>query len=225
MKIFSGKKSFEGLSLYRFMICMGLFILFVAVVTPLIHRGITNKRYEVGLKQALFILSEAMVYVTAESPAGDDGNDIYYWYLLDVLNKNFKSSNCNHTKNLACPAAEYLTKNGRARMSDLIFKGGENIVIAGKLFRLNIPVAPDEPLLVTVDTNGGTMKPNKLGYDVFVFQVLNRKLRAMGAKDTIYPVENYEFYCREASTSKDELFGVNCTYPALTDYNYFKDLK
>ena len=59
-------KFFEGLSLYRFMICMGLFMLFVAYVTLLIQRGVTNKRYEIGLKQSLFILSEAMVYVSAQ---------------------------------------------------------------------------------------------------------------------------------------------------------------
>ena len=192
-------KFFEGLSLYRFMICMGLFMLFVAYVTLLIQRGVTNKRYEIGLKQSLFILSEAMVYVSAQPLGETDGNDIYYWYLIDALNKNF--------------------------ISALLFKAGEDIVIGGKLFRINIPVARDEPLLVTVDTNGGGMKPNRLGYDVFVFQVIDKKLRAMGAKETLYPVENYGFYCNHGSTSKDELLGVNCTYQALIDYKYFSKLK
>lgn len=218
-------KFFEGLSLYRFMICMGLFMLFVAFVTLLIQRGVTNKRYEIGLKQSLFILSEAMVYVSAQPLGETDGNDIYYWYLIDALNKNFISANCNHTQSQACPTQEYFTLNENANISDLLFKAGEDIVIGGKLFRINIPVARDEPLLVTVDTNGGGMKPNRLGYDVFVFQVIDKKLRAMGAKETLYPVENYGFYCNHGSTSKDELLGVNCTYQALIDYKYFSKLK
>ena len=69
------------------------------------------------------------------------------------------------------------------------------------------------------------MSPNKLGYDVFVFQVLNKKLRVMGAKDTLYPIETYSFYCKHGSISKDELLGVNCTCRAMTDKSYFKNLK
>lgn len=218
-------KFFEGLSLYRFMICIGLFILFVASVSLLVLNAIRNKRYQVGLMQSLSILSEAMVYLSVLPADDDTKNDTYYWYLIDVLNKNFKSLNCGHTKNIACPAKLYYTLNEKASVSELIFKGGEDIVIAGKLFRINKPVIPAEPLVLMVDTNGGGMKPNRLGYDVFVFQILDKKLRAMGAKETLYPVENYGFYCNHGSISKDELLGVNCTYYALTDCSYFKNLK
>ena len=47
----------------------------------------------------------------------------------------------------------------------------------------------------------------------------------MGAKDTLYPIETYSFYCKHGSISKDELLGVNCTCRAMTDKSYFKNLK
>ena len=110
-------------------------------------------------------------------------------------------------------------------MSDLLFDKGARIVIGNILFMVNKPVIPTEPLLVIVDTNGANVEPNKLGYDVFVFQIKRTKPRAMGNKGTLYPLDKYGFYCDSRSTSKDRLLGVNCTYEALTNHKYFSKLK
>ena len=79
-------------------------------------------------------------------------------------------------------------------------------------------------VLVTIDANGGNIKPNRLGHDVFVFQIKNNKIRAMGRKDSLYPIKRYYFYCDGGSKSKDQLLGVNCAYNALFDQKYFSKL-
>lgn len=218
-------KYFPALSLYRFMICIGFFVLFVAMMTLLVHKGIMRKRYEVGLKKSVYILSEALLFVNFISNDEHLKNDAYYLYLLDVLNTRFDSINCINSKKAICYGKPYKTSNGKALMSDLLFDKGARIVIGNILFMVNKPVIPTEPLLIIVDTNGANVEPNKLGYDVFVFQIMRTKLKAMGNKGTIYPLDKYSFYCDNSSISKDQMLGANCTYEALTNHKYFSKLK
>ena len=219
------QKYYPAISLYRFIICIGFFVLFVAMMTLLVHKGIMRKRYEVGLKKSVYILSEALLFVNFISNDDELKNDAYYFYLLDVFNTRFESINCINSKKAICSGKPYKTSNGKALMSDLLFDKGDKIVIGNILFMVNKPVIPTEPLLVIVDTNGANVEPNKLGYDVFVFQIKRTKLRAMGNKGTLYPLDKYGFYCDSRSTSKDRLLGVNCTYEALTNHKYFSKLK
>ena len=57
------QKYYPAISLYRFIICIGFFVLFVAMMTLLVHKGIMRKRYEVGLKKSVYTLSEALLFV------------------------------------------------------------------------------------------------------------------------------------------------------------------
>lgn len=218
-------KYFPALSLYRFMICIAIFILFVAMVTLFIHNGIKHKRYEVGLKMSVNILSEALLFVNFLPGIEDVKNDAYYLYMLDVLNSRFKSINYAKSKKIICKGKPYKTYNGKALMSDLLFDTGARIYIGNIFFMVNKPITPTEPLLVLVDTNGVNVEPNRLGYDVFVFQIIHAKLKAMGNKGTLYPIDKYSFYCDSRSISKDRLLGANCTYEALTNPKYFSKLK
>ena len=211
--------------MYRVSICLGLFVLFVSFVTLLIYNGIKYKRYEVGLKKSVYVLSEALVFVNFLTGIEEVENDAYYIYMLDTLYTRFDSVNCRYTKKSICNGKPYKTSNGKAMMSDLIFDKGEKIVIGNILYMLNKPVTPTEPLIVIVDTNSANIEPNRLGYDVFVFQIVKKRLRAMGNKGTLYSLDKYAYYCTPKSLSKDRLLGVNCTYEALTNPKYFANLK
>lgn len=218
----------DGMSVYRFLINIGVFILFVAVMTVIVHKHVAKRSYSLRLKKSVFILNEAMRYVTTQPFEEDDGNDIYYWYLSEAIKRNLKSFECgekNKHKNKACPTKEYYTMNGKAKISDLVYKNGIDIVVDDKLFRVNKPIMKDDPLIVLIDINGGNDKPNKLGYDVFVFQLIDKNFVALGEPGTLYPVTNYKFYCNPESISKDELLGVNCAYYAAKDDKYFLNLK
>ncbi|MBO5434351.1 hypothetical protein J6A31_00820, partial [bacterium] len=75
---------------------------------------------------------------------------------------------------------------------------------------------------ISVDVNGYNKRPNILGQDLFMFQV-NEKgdLLPMGVKDTDYYSETNE-YC--SYTSTDPMNGAGCTYKALNDKEFFKNL-
>ncbi len=78
-------------------------------------------------------------------------------------------------------------------------------------------------LYVSVDVNGFNKRPNRLGFDLFSFQIDDKgRLLPMGAKGTVYYDEN-DKYC--SKSSNEDLNGIGCTYKAMSDSSYFKNLK
>ena len=77
-------------------------------------------------------------------------------------------------------------------------------------------------LYITVDVNGFKKRPNRVGHDLFMFQIDKKgKLLPMGAPGTDYYSEDDE-YC--STTSVSDMNGAGCTYKALNEKGYFKHL-
>ena len=77
-------------------------------------------------------------------------------------------------------------------------------------------------LYITVDVNGFKKRPNRVGHDLFMFQIDKKgKLLPMGAPGTDYYSEDDE-YC--STTSVSDMNGAGCTYKALNEKGYFKRL-
>ena len=76
--------------------------------------------------------------------------------------------------------------------------------------------------IISVDVNGYKQNPNRLGQDLFMFQISEQgKLLPMGAEGTTYYRETDE-YCSKTSTSN--MNGAGCTIKALTEKDYFSKL-
>ncbi len=216
------EKSSKIGAMYKIAIGICIFTLIGSISVVFAMKRVQVIRCQVGLKQALAILHQAIMLANFES-ADEKRTDIFYYYLIDAFNTKFESTNCKHSKDLVCRISQYRTMNNKTVMSDMIFKKGTKIVINNILFMVNEPRFPDDKLLITVDVNGTNIPPNRLGYDVFVFQIINNRIRAMGNKGTLYPIGQYDFYCNKKSISKDDLLGVNCTYNAFFDKKYFSN--
>lgn len=77
-------------------------------------------------------------------------------------------------------------------------------------------------LFISVDVNGVNKKPNRLGHDLFMFQIDNKgSLLPMGVPGTSYYSET-DAYCSPSIISN--MNGAGCTYKALNDKNYFNSL-
>ena len=95
---------------------------------------------------------------------------------------------------------------------------GQFVTVDGALFMLND--ATSQPLLASFDINGPNKGPNRLGFDVFVFQLMeNGKLLPMGAEGTWFTEEKY---CSKTKT--DMRNGLTCAYKAISDPDYFRNL-
>ncbi len=79
--------------------------------------------------------------------------------------------------------------------------------------------------IVSIDVNGYKKRPNKMGYDLFMFQITNDgRVLPMGAEETYWGTESArEARCKKTSTFNEN--GFTCAYYAMTDNNYFKNLK
>ncbi|MCM1338616.1 MAG: type II secretion system GspH family protein [Muribaculaceae bacterium] len=73
--------------------------------------------------------------------------------------------------------------------------------------------------LITADINGVYTPPNRLGYDLFTFQLMqNGELRPMGTQNTYYT--DMSKYCN--INIKSNINGIACAAKALNDPDYFK---
>ena len=77
-------------------------------------------------------------------------------------------------------------------------------------------------IYISVDVNGYKKAPNRLGQDLFMFQLGNEgELLPMGAPNTVYYTGN-DAYCSNTSTTS--MNGAGCTYKALSEPNFWKSL-
>lgn len=78
-------------------------------------------------------------------------------------------------------------------------------------------------LAVYVDTNGYNHKPNRAGYDLFMFQITpDDRLVTMGSMNSVWRNPNF---CDFANPSNNgAVNGRSCAYRALTEKDYFQNL-
>ena len=74
-------------------------------------------------------------------------------------------------------------------------------------------------ILVTVDLNGFGNPPDKLGIDVFIFQLIDGELKTVGDKGTSWVGD---YLCNANSTNQWN--GVSCAQKAKTNTDYFKEM-
>jgi Tfp pilus assembly protein PilE len=107
----------------------------------------------------------------------------------------------------------YLTYNGKT-LSLVHFDDGQFVLNDGSLILIENG-GSSSPKYISVDVNGFSKKPNRLGKDLFMFQLMdNGELLPMGAKGTTYYRTN-DLYC--SLTSNDTLNGASCTAKVLRE--------
>jgi hypothetical protein len=114
----------------------------------------------------------------------------------------------------------YKNYNGKSSIDVNYFDDGQFVLPDGSLILIENYTSHN---FISIDVNGWKKRPNKLGQDLFVFQILksNGKLVPMGASGTTY-YNASDAYCSTTSTSS--MNGAGCTYKALTEKDYFKNL-
>ena len=111
----------------------------------------------------------------------------------------------------------YYTPNGDT-LSYALLDDGQIVLPDGTLllFENESRGTSSFKVYIFADLNGINKKPNKLGYDLFAYQLINNQLLPMGSEGTDYVGEQY---CSKNS------YGMSCTQKALEDKDYFKNLK
>ena len=133
------------------------------------------------------------------------------------------TTDCWYNKSAPCynmTTYSYKCLDGKSSLTPHYFDDGQFALKDGTLFMFENPSSSnpsDYRAWVFVDINGINGKPNRLGYDLFVFQLTDNGLKAMGDEGTEYVGDNY---C--SLLGKENLNGFSCTKEAKNDPDYFK---
>ena len=207
-----------------------------AFTLPILINNNRNKIFHTGLQAAYNILQEGLAkmsndygYTISSSSFERRSNGNFYnvyktyykkIYDCSVTDPNESVCMSRNNRNEAGLGIDplYKTLNGN-QIRTSIFDDGQFVLPNGMLIIFEDTGYSD--ILISVDVNGKRQKPNRLGYDLFTFQLMDDgKLLPMGAKGTHYSDMNT--YCSKNSVS--EYNGIACTYKALTEKDYWKHL-
>lgn len=229
-----------GFTLAEVLITLGIIGIVAAMTLPTLIQNNRNKELQTGLKRSYSIISQALDMYQAEygERIKADGS-LKHLELGKYLKKYLKViRDCGYAHtgdstpensmgcipNSAASRKEgsfYKTLNSKNYINLDPFDDSQFILNDGSIILIENP-GSGEILYISADVNGYKKKPNKLGHDLFMFQINEEgKLLPMGLKGTDYYSETDE-YCSKSSSNN--MNGAGCTYKALSEKDYFKHL-
>lgn len=228
---------FKGFTLAEVLITLGIIGVVAALTIPTVISSVQHKELEVGLKNAYSTLSEALKMYEQENGFPVTPAKLGVLELKPILMKYIKIvKDCGmgavdgekacipHKDYVSDPDNYkdiYITYNGQNTLNYSFYDDGQFIMNNGMLILINNPGGATQALTISVDVNGYNKKPNRLGQDLFMFQITNNGiLLPMGAKGTTY--SDISQYCSKTSIDKGN--GMGCTEKALYEKGFFNDL-
>lgn len=229
----------NGFTLAEVLITLGIIGIVAAMTLPALVRNYQGAVLKTQLDKAYSILSQAlqkMQYDYAMIPnhanfGSEQGkNETGGGLFMNAFRPYFLSfGNCGTRDCIAATmpndegvsVAEtdrYKNFNGTSNIGTTLFDDGQMIMADTMIVFIENHVSN---ILLTVDVNGINKRPNRWGHDLFTFQIDEKtgKLLPMGAPNTSYGSGTY---CSISSNGKYN--GIGCTYRALTEKDYFKNL-
>ena len=234
-------------TLAEVLITLGIIGVVAALTLPALIQKNRNKELQTGLKKAYSVISQALDMYQAET--GErlkaDGSLTEHGQLGTILQKYFNIiKNCgyayssdnyssdNEADSRGCipndstsreEGSAYKTFNGSTFINLDKFDDSQFILNDGMLLMIeNQAQATTDPLYISVDVNGYKKRPNRLGQDLFLFQIDSRgKLLPMGVPNSDYYDAN-DAYC--SASSSNNMNGAGCTYKALIEKDFFQKM-
>lgn len=219
----------NAFTLAEVLITLGIIGIVAAMTLPGIINDTRYAEIQTSLKKNYSITQQALLQMSIDEGQvikADYGNLIlesklknYFKLGFDCKGMDYRNI-CWHPSDSTKP--QYYTFNGQTKVKNSVLDDGAFVTNDGSLYLFeNAGGGTNHTTYITIDTNSIKKRPNQLGKDLFTFQITNKgKLLPMGAPGTHYT--DLETYCSASSTS--DLNGIACTYKALTDKDYFKNL-
>ena len=223
-------------TLAEVLITLGIIGVVAAMTMPSLIQNARNRELESGLKKGASVIGQALNMYQAENGVpitADIGTHelkpkiVKYFNVLTDCGFGHDDSDTACIKNYGDDRNSTTYKNftGTGSIELGRFDDGQFVLSDGSLILLENNNNWDGSagmLFISVDVNGYNRRPNRLGQDLFMFQIVDDgKLLPMGAEGTYYYHEN-DAYCSKTSTNS--MNGAGCTYKALSDQTFWKNL-
>ena len=206
-----------GFTLAEILITLGIIGIVAAMTIPALVENIRDVRY-----RSQFFKSYALIQQTLKKMEADDIPLTATGYDRegDPFYKKFAKYLTNATTNYS-NGLTYYTLTGTSQYPSDYLDDGKILMPDGSLLIFEQPAAGTafQRTWIYVDLNG-KKQPNRLGHDLFCFQLTDDGLKAMGAEGTTYDENTY---CNK--TGGGSLNGIACANKVLKDPKYFKWIK
>ena len=199
------------------LITLGIIGIIAAMTLPTLIRNQRNKALETAFKKNYSAISRALDMYQAENGERLTSETVGLHELKPILVKYMNVlQDCGWYDCVSASSTIYKNFNGTNKIVLGLLDDGQFILNDGSLILIE---NAGTILLISVDVNGHLKKPNRLGQDLFMFQIDNKgNLIPMGAKGTHFN----SGYCSPNSTSDYNGFG--CTIRAINEKDYFTNL-
>lgn len=221
----------RAFTLAEVLITLGIIGVVAAITIPNVIKNYKAIVLESQFKKAYSVFSQATERIIIEELGGlTDLSGVSAAELLNFYQKYMaKAVQCDRFQ--TCPGGVFPKANNERWGSDFIVNNyktynGNTVNIYGiadaaialqdGTFAIIDGAAANK--YITIDINGWKNKPNKLGHDFFMFQIVKGHLQPIGKRGT-----NSDYnLCSKTSTSGHN--GKGCAIKALYDKKYFKNL-
>lgn len=226
----------QAFTLAEVLITIGIIGVVAAMTLPTVINNTQKKELESAFKKSYSLLNQVTQRVIIDDFGGVVDANSSYMIAKDFLKYYKNAELCTKGSGNGCPnianqsmckfmQENYKTYNGKNKAScvgnDAVINSIDNTTI---YFDSANPGEGDQTygkMLIAIDVNSWQKKPNKLGHDMFMFQIdSSGKLFPMGVDGTSYLEKNF---CSKTST--DSRNGYGCTVKAVSEPNYFNYLK
>lgn len=224
------KKRKLAFTLAEVLITLGIIGIVAAITIPQLINNYKAKRLRTQFLKSYSTIQQAFKEMEADDVSTDPTTYNTLEYYKTFMNYLQAPMDCGIGDNKYLPCVymrdssskdykPYKTYDGKTNASMILFDDGQIALQDGTLLLFE-NYAPRMRVFVSVDLNGYNNKPNRWGYDLFTFQLVDNQLKAMGNTGTTYT--DLSTYCNV--NSQDEYNGIACAKKALSDSEYFKNI-
>ncbi len=224
------KKRKLAFTLAEVLITLGIIGIVAAITIPQLINNYKAKRLQTQFLKSYSTIQQAFKEMEADDVSTDPTTYNTLEYYKTFMNYLQAPMDCGIGDNKYLPCVymrdssskdykPYKTYDGKTNASMILFDDGQIALQDGTLLLFE-NYAPRMRVFVSVDLNGYNNKPNRWGYDLFTFQLVDNQLKAMGDTGTTYT--DLSTYCNV--NSQDEYNGIACAKKALSDSEYFKNI-
>ncbi len=224
-------------TLAEVLITLGIIGVVAAMTLPSVINNSQKKELDASLKKNYSVIQQAFMMYQAkhgetlkpeDTGVKNEANDLYtlikpYFSIIHDCGTSYVKCMPIQEGGHFADRISYIYKTYNNNTLNLtLLDDGQFVLKDGSLILLeNAGNETNRLRLISVDVNGINKNPNRWGHDLFTFQLMNDgRILPMGAEGTEYEDENT--YC--STTSSNPYNGVGCTYRALTEKDYWKNL-
>jgi len=215
----------KGFTLAEVLITLGIIGVVAAMSIPSLIENIRDVQF-----RSQFFKSYALIQQTLKKMEADDipltttgynrREDAFYLkfkkYLMNVVDCGALHGSGHGQGCFDYSKDKYYTFVGNSTYNSTYLDDGQFWMPDGSLILFEQPDMLQDRIWIYVDVNGKKL-PNRLGHDLFCFQLTDDGLKPMGATGTSYDEETY---CNK--TGGGGMNGIACANKVLKDPKYFK---